>query len=156
MTWFCCCCWRSVQVHVKPWARTLEGNKKNFPIYSRNTELWTAVTSNGSEPVLSGYSDADWGGDLTTRRSTTGYAFQLDKNTVSWCSKRQRCVSKSSTEAEWQDGICLRGLLDEIPIKQHHPTVIYEGNQGAILLSKNPKFHSRTKHIDISYHYIRE
>ena len=120
-------------------------------------------TSDGSEPVLSGYSDADWGGDLTTRRSTTGYVFQIDKNTVSWCSKRQGCVSKSTTEAEYvalstacQEGIWLRRLLDEISIKQHDPTVIYEDNQGAIQLSKNPKFHSRTKHIDVSYHYIRE
>ena len=101
---------------------------------------------------------------MTTRRSTTGYVFQIEKNTVSWCSKRQGCVSKSTTETEYvalsaacQEGIWLRRLLDEISIKQHDPTVIYGDNQGAIQLSKNPKFHSRTsKHIDVSYHYIRE
>ena len=100
---------------------------------------------------------------MTTRRSTTGYVFQIEKNTVSWCSKRQGCVSKSTTEAEYvalstacQEGIWLGRLLDDISIKQHDPTVIYEDNQGAIQLSKNPKFHSRTKHIDVSYHYIRE
>jgi len=121
-------------------------------------------TSDGSEPVLSGYSDADWDGNLTTRRSTTGYVFQINKNTVRWCSKRQGCVSKSTTEAEYvalstpcQEGIWLRRLLDEVSIKQHDPTVRYEDNQGAIQLSiKNPKFHSRTKHIDVSYLYIRE
>ena len=75
---------------------------------------------------MSGYSDTEWGGDLTTRpRSTTGYVFQIDKNTVSWCSKRQGCVSKSTTEAEYvalttadQEGIWLRRLLDDRGIYQ--------------------------------------
>ena len=55
----------------------------------------------GTSPILIGYSDADWGGDLSTRRSTLGYVFQIQGNTVSWCSKHQACVSKSTTEAEY-------------------------------------------------------
>ena len=140
-----------------------KGVKRIFRYIQGTLNYGLLYTSDGSDPVLRGYSDADWGGDLTTRRSTTGYVFQIEKNTVSWCSKRQGCVSKSTTEAEYvalstacQEGIWLRRLLDEISIKQHDPTVIYEDNQGAIQLSKNPKFHSRTKHIDVSYHYIRE
>ena len=102
-------------------------------------------------------------GDLTTQRSKTGYVFQVENNTVSWCSKQQGCVSKSTSEAEYialntacQEGIWLRRLLEDIYIKQHEPTVIFEDNQGAIQLSKNPKFNSRTKYIDVSYHHICE
>jgi hypothetical protein len=51
-------------------------------------------TFDDKEPILTGYSDADWGGYLTTRISTTGYVFQIQGNTVSWCSKLQGCVSK--------------------------------------------------------------
>lgn len=113
--------------------------------------------------VLVGYSDADWAGDLDTRRSTSGYVFQIQGNTVSWCSKRQASVSKSSTEAEYialsgasQEGIWIRRLLADINLEQKGPTIILEDNQGAIELAKNPKFHNRTKHIDVAYHFIRE
>ncbi len=113
--------------------------------------------------MLNGYSDADWGGDSETRRSTSGYVFQIQGNTVSWSSKRQSSVSRSTTEAEYialsnacQEGVWLRRLLSDIKLKQVDPTTIYEDNQGAIQLSRNPKFHNRTKHIDISFHLIRE
>ncbi len=73
------------------------------------------------------------------------------------------CVSRSSTEAEYialsmatQEGIWLRRLMNDIVLRQDNPSVIYEDNQGAIGLSKNPKFHSRTKHIDIAFHFVRE
>ena len=113
--------------------------------------------------MLNGYSDADWGGDSETQRSTSGYVFQIEGNTVSWSSKRQSSVSRSTTEAEYialsnacQEGVWLRRLLSDIKLKQVDPTTMYEDNQGAIQLSRNPKFHNRTKHIDISFHFIRE
>ena len=144
-----------------PWVEHWKGVKRIFRYIQEKLNYGLLYTSDGSEPVLNGYSDADWGSDLTTRRSTTGYVFQIDKNTVSWCSKRQVCVSKSNTEAEYvalstvcQEGIWLRRLLEEVSIKQRDATVIYEDNEGAIQLSKNPKLQSRTKHIDFSYHYI--
>ncbi len=117
----------------------------------------------GEKSELYGYSDADWGGDMDTRRSTSGYAFKIANATVSWCSKRQASVAKSTTEAEYvslslaaQEGIWLRRLLFDIGYQIDSPTLIYEDNQGAIKLSKNPQFHNRTKHIDITYHFIRE
>ena len=57
-------------------------------------------TANGSSPILSGYSDADWGGDTETRRSTSGYVFQIQGNTISWRCKRQNSLARSTTEAE--------------------------------------------------------
>ena len=121
------------------------------------------VASNKGDLSLQGYSDADWAGDVSTRKSTSGYVFKLGGATISWKSKRQSVVALSSTEAEYvalssaaQETVWLRHLLSSIGFEQSHPTILYEDNQGAIALSKNPKDHPRTKHIDIKYHYIRE
>ena len=112
---------------------------------------------------IQGFADADWAGDVSTRKSTSGYIFQLGNATVSWKAKKQTIVALSSTEAEYvssclaaQETIWLRNLLTSIGYKQLHPTTIYEDNQGAIALSKNAKSHPRTKHIDIKYHYVRD
>ena len=115
----------------------------------------------GSE--LTGYSDSDWAGDLDTRRSTSGYMFKIGGATISWCSKRQLTVARSSTEAEYvalsaaaQECIWLRRLLTDFMLGDDKPTTLYEDNTGALELSKNPKFHNRTKHIDVAYHFTRE
>ena len=110
-----------------------------------------------------GYSDSDWAGDINTRRSTSGYNFFIGNSLVSWLSHKQITVAKSSTEAEYvslsstaQKAIWLRRLLNGLKFDIVCPTRIYEDNQGAIELSKNSKHHNRTKHIDISYHFVRE
>ena len=113
--------------------------------------------------VLDAYSDADWGGCKTTRRSTTGGLFRINGSLVSWSSKRQPTVALSSTEAEYmaatqatKEVVWLRRFLSEVNHEQPTPTIIYEDNNGAIELSKNPIDHVRTKHIDIQYHFVRE
>ena len=115
------------------------------------------------EPELFGYSDADWAGDVDTRRSTSGYVFQIGSSTVSWSSKKQTTVAKSSTEAEYvalssatQEAVWLRSLMRDFGRQMDAPTTIYEDNQGAIELAKNAKYHNRTKHIDICHHFVRE
>ena len=115
------------------------------------------------EPQLQGYCDADWGGDVETRRSTTGYVFQLAGGSVSWTRRLQRTVAWSSTEAEYM-AVCaavhevtyLRRLLGGLGYPQMQPVTIYEDNQSCIALSVNPMQHQRTKHIDIRYHFTRE
>ena len=109
-----------------------------------------------------GFSDADWAGDQDDRRSTTGNMFFLSGGAVSWFSKKQATVALSTAEAEYialsqgaQEGTWLKRLLTELGMSDS-PTVILEDNQGAIAIAKNPVNHSRTKHIDIRYHYIRE
>ena len=115
------------------------------------------------KPELFGYSDADWAGDVDTRRSTSGYVFQIGSGTVSWSSRKQQTVAKSSTEAEYvalssatQEAVWLRRLMKDLGRQMDAPTTIYEDNQGAIELAKNAKFHNRTKHIDICHHFVRE
>jgi hypothetical protein len=116
----------------------------------------------GGDGTLIGWSDANWGGDISTRRSTTGYIFKLGLGPVSWNSKLQPTVALSSCEAEYmalssatQEALWLRALLQGLGLSQP-PTLIYEDNQGAIELTKNSKNHSRTKHIDIRYHFVKE
>ena len=112
--------------------------------------------------ALIGYADADWAGDQDDRRPTTGNIFLQSGGPVSWLSKKQATVALSTAEAEYvaliqaaQEGIWLRGLLSDLGLKAMS-TVILEDNQGAIAIAKNPVDYSRTKHIDIRYHYIRE
>lgn len=119
--------------------------------------------SDGDSLILEGYCDADWGNDKDTRRSTTGYVFQLAGGSISWASKLQPTVALSSTEAEYmalsagvQEALYLRQLLEDLGYQQKSATVIREDNQGCIALAGNPIHHRRTKHIDIRYHFVRE
>ena len=126
-----------------------------------NLTLGGRLTSSGLS-TLRGYCDADWGGDIDTRCSTTGWVFIMGDGVVSWSSKRQATPAHSSTEAEYvalgsacREALWLRQLCSDCGQKQALPTTIYEDNQGAIALVKNPVQHQRTKHIDIQYHIIR-
>jgi hypothetical protein len=120
----------------------------------------------GDLSELVGHADANWGGDIDTRRSTTGFVFDLGSGAISWSSKRQPTVSLSTCEAEYQaqtaaakEAVWLRSLLNELLIPETespYATIIYADNQGAIALAKDPKYHARTKHIDIQHHWIRE
>ena len=110
-----------------------------------------------------GYSDADWAGDLSDRKSTSGYIFILSGGPISWSSRKQKCTALSTAEAEYislsgaaQECVWLRRLSTELGCLPTGPTLIYEDNQASIAMAKNPQFHGRAKHIDIRYHFIRE
>lgn len=107
--------------------------------------------------------DADYAGDLSTRRSTTGYVFSLGSGAISWCSKRQPTVSLSTTEAEYgaaamaaQESVWLVQLVKDLNQITSEVVVIYCDNESAIKLAENPVFHARTKHFEVHYHFIRE
>ena len=113
--------------------------------------------------VLTAYCDSDFAGCIDTRRSTSGYVFQLNGGPVSWYSKLQATVALSTTEAEYMalsacacDAVFLRGLLQYMDCEQTEPTVMFEDNIGCLCLTKDEVLHARTKHIDIRYHYLRE
>ena len=112
---------------------------------------------------LRGYSDADFAGDVDTRRSTNGYVFLINKSLVTLSSQRQKLVTLRTTESEYvaaaetsKETVWLRQLLNDLKYKPHSSTVINVDNQSVIRLLYNPVFHKRTKHIDIKYHFIRE
>ncbi|XP_017482896.1 PREDICTED: uncharacterized mitochondrial protein AtMg00810-like [Rhagoletis zephyria] len=102
---------------------------------------------------LIGYTDADWAGCTTDRRSYTGYAFLLSGAVISWKSQKQRTVALSSTEAEYvslaeaaKEAVYLRSLLNEIVLQELTDIKIYVDNRGAHCLANDPVFHARTKH----------
>lgn len=114
------------------------------------------------KPELNGYSDADFGGDRDTRRSTSGYVFLYGQGAVTWASRRQTSVALSTTESEYvaaslatKELIWLRQLFSEVNVNTDTSTIFID-NQSAIKLIQNPVFHKRTKHIEIHYHFIRE
>lgn len=111
---------------------------------------------------LTAFSNSDWAGDHTDRKSTTSYCVFLGQTLISWCAKKQTVVARSSTEAEYRaltsaatEIIWLRRLLTDFDINTNTPTPIYCDNISAIALANNPIYHARTKHIEIDQHFIR-
>ena len=117
----------------------------------------------GAAIRLEGYTDADWAGSVSDRRSTSGFVFSLGSGAVSWSSKKQPTVALSSTEAEYRgaaiatcEEIWLKRLLKDFNEPVDEPIRIYCDNQSSIQLARNSVFHAQTKHIEVHYHYIRE
>ncbi|GJR57150.1 retrovirus-related pol polyprotein from transposon RE1 [Tanacetum coccineum] len=112
---------------------------------------------------LKAYCDSDWDNCLNTRRSVTGFCIFLGSSLISWQSKKQTVVSRSSTEAEYRalaDCTCeitwLLSLMKDLQIITSTPVPIYCDNQSSIALASNPVQHARTKHIEIDCHFVRE
>ena len=109
-----------------------------------------------------GYCDADYAGDIDTRRSTTGYVFTLNGGAISWQSKRQPTVAASTTEAEYmaaaaavKEGLWVRKLLSDLGINTKTIHILAD-NQSAIKILRNPISSLRSKHIDVIHHFARE
>jgi hypothetical protein len=112
---------------------------------------------------IQAYSDADWAGCIDSRRSISGQCFFLGKSLISWRTKKQLTVSKSSSEAEYralEAATCelqwLTYLFNDLQVKFIKPPVLYCDNQSAIHIAANPVFHERTKHLEIDCHIVRE
>jgi hypothetical protein len=131
--------------------------------YLRGTVEYGLRYLGDGEVKLQGYTDSDWAGSATDRKSTSGCCFSLGSTMISWFSRKQTSVALSSAEAEYMaastascEAIWLRKLLAGLFDQELDPTVIYCDNQSCIKLSENPVFHDRSKHIEIMYHFIRD
>ena len=131
--------------------------------YLRSTITRSLFYSSDSPLTLRAYSDAGWADDPDTRRSTTGYCIFLGTSLISWRSKRQEVVSRSSTEAEYRamadttlEIHWLCEFLSDIGIPIETPIPMHCDNKSAIAIASNPVFHNRTKHIDVDCHITRQ
>jgi len=114
-------------------------------------------------PVVHAFSDSDWAGCQIDRRSTAGFAIFLGSSLVSWVSRKQRTIARSSTEAEYKaladvaaEVVWVQSLLRELGLSLTSTPVLWCDNLGATYLCANPVFHARTKHVEIDYHFVRE
>uniref|UniRef100_A0A2N9EUN8 Integrase catalytic domain-containing protein n=1 Tax=Fagus sylvatica TaxID=28930 RepID=A0A2N9EUN8_FAGSY len=130
--------------------------------YLKGTLFHGLHFSSQSSLTLQAYSDADWAGDPTDRRSTTGYCFLLGDSFIFWHSKKQSVVARSSTEAEYRaladttaELLWLRWLLQDLGIDCSTAVPIHCDNRSAIQIAHNDVFHERTKHIEIDCHFVR-
>jgi hypothetical protein len=142
------------EVHLRAVKRIMR-----YLVYTPKFVLWYP---RGSTVDLIGYSDADWAGCKIDRKNTLGTCQFLRRSLVSWASKKQNSVALSTAEAEYiAAGHCCAQLLwmrqtfRDYGYKLSKVSLLCD-NESAIRLAKNPVEHSRTKHIDIRYHFLRD
>ena len=116
----------------------------------------------GGHVALVGWSDASFSDDKDTGRSTHGYVYKFGNGFISWTSRLQSLVALSTTEAEIlavneaiKEALYIRELMVHFGL-DNGPTLLYTDNIGALELSKNPRPHGRTKHINAKLQHLRD
>ncbi|RVW40738.1 Retrovirus-related Pol polyprotein from transposon RE1 [Vitis vinifera] len=139
------------------------GCRNPYLRYIKSTPGQGVLYENRGHTQVVGYTDADWAGSPTDRRSTSGYCVFIGGNLISWKSKKQDVVARSSAEAEYRamalatcELIWLRHLLQELRFGKDEQMKLICDNQAALHIASNPVFHERTKHIEVDCHFIRE
>jgi len=130
--------------------------------YLSHTKDMKLQINGRKSPNLTAFCDADFAGDRTDRKSTSGYAVFLAGNLISWTSTKQRCTAQSTMDAEFvalnecsREVVYIKGLIEEM-LGRSIKAMVFCDNAAAIAISKDSREHSRAKHIDVKYHYIRE
>ncbi|KAH9651968.1 retrovirus-related pol polyprotein from transposon RE1 [Citrus sinensis] len=131
--------------------------------YLKETQDYGLKFVNDGDLKITTFTDADWGSDLDDRKSIGAYCVYLGNNLISWSSKKQTVVTKSSAESEYRalasaasEIAWLKSLFLEMEVYCVERPTIWCDNISATELAKNPVFHSRTKHIEIDVHFIRD
>jgi len=116
-----------------------------------------------SDLKLQAFCDADWGSCRTSARSLTGFCIFLGPSLISWKTKKQKTVAKSSAEAEYRSMSAtiselewLSHLLQDFHLPLSLPISLFCDNMAAMHIAANPVFHERTKHLRIDCHYTRD
>jgi hypothetical protein len=113
--------------------------------------------------MVSVFSDVDWVGCTDDRKSTGGFVVFLEPNLISWSAKKQKTISRSSTEAEYKSMVdatiefmWIQSVLRELGVSCPRSARLWCDNMGAKYLASNPVFHGRMKHVEIDYHFVRD
>ncbi|XP_056690349.1 uncharacterized mitochondrial protein AtMg00810-like [Spinacia oleracea] len=131
--------------------------------YLKGTPDFGLFYPSNSKLELVAYCDADGGACPFSARSLTGYCVFLGGSLISWKTKKQKTISKSSCEAEYRcmchttsETVWIDGVLENLHITINRPIPLYCDNKSALHIAANPIFHERTKHLDKDCHYVRE
>ena len=131
--------------------------------YLKGTTHFGLFLSSTYAPSLRVFADADWAGDVDSRVFTSAHVIFFGSNPISWSSKKQTTVARSSTKVECRaiatataEANWLTNLFHELGISLPSPPHVYCDNVGATYLCSNPVFHSRMKHISIDFHFVRD
>ena len=149
-------------VQHKPRERHLKGAVHCLR-YLKGTATLGLCYSAQAPQELRGYTDSDFAGCPGTRKSTTGWIFTYAGAPISWKSKKQDCITTSSCEAEYvaltsgtKECLWLRDMLGEFGLSPTRPTPLHCDNEAAVRISRDTVCHSRTKHVSLSFWFVRE